>query len=77
MEIDCRHMDDEINNLKSEIKNEMIKKFGREISLSSLYEAVLRKMVNEIKADIKEMSKYYDQEIKCKFIIKVKEKIVN
>ncbi|KAF7998128.1 hypothetical protein HCN44_009526 [Aphidius gifuensis] len=65
MEIDCRYMDDEIKNLKSEIKNEMIKKFGREISLSSLYEAVLRKMVNDIKADIKEMSKHYDQEIKC------------
>lgn len=67
MDIDCRHMEAEIKSLKSEIKNEMIKKFGQEISLSSLYEAVLRRMVYDIKADMKEMTKFYDQEIKCKF----------
>ncbi|XP_057334477.1 cilia- and flagella-associated protein 44 isoform X2 [Microplitis mediator] len=63
VEIDCDYMESEIKRLKEEIKKEMIQKFGKEISLTSLYEAVLRRMIYNIKADIKEMIKSYDKEI--------------
>ncbi|KAH0534340.1 hypothetical protein KQX54_003166 [Cotesia glomerata] len=64
VEIDCDYMESEIKRLKEEIKQEMIQKFGREVSLTSLYEAVLRRMVYDVKADMKEMIKSYDKEIK-------------
>lgn len=58
-------MDGEIKRLKEKIKQEMMQKFGREVSLSSLYEAVLRKMIYDMKADLKEMTKGFDKQIKC------------
>lgn len=64
VEIDCEYMESEIKRLKEEIKQEMIQKFGKEVSLTSLYEAVLRRMVYDVKADMKKMIKSYDKEIK-------------
>ncbi|KAG8038727.1 hypothetical protein G9C98_000282, partial [Cotesia typhae] len=64
VEIDCEYMESEIKRLKEEIKQEMIQKFGKEVSLTSLYEAVLRRMVYDVKADMKNMIKSYDKEIK-------------
>lgn len=69
MEVDCKYMDGEIKRLKSEVKQEMYKKFGREISLSLLYETILKRMVHDIKGDMKDLIKSYDKEINCMFAI--------
>ena len=65
MKIDCKHMDSEVKRLKDKIKQEMIQKFGREVSLDSLYEAILRIMIYDLKADMKEMLKEFDKQMKC------------
>ena len=65
MKIDCKHMDFEVKRLKDKIKQEMIQKFGREVSLDSLYEAILRIMIYDLKADMKEMLKEFDKQMKC------------
>lgn len=66
MNVDCKHMETEIHRLKSSIKQEMIKKFGREVSLNALYEAVLRRMIYDIKVGLTEMVPVFESQIKCK-----------
>ncbi|XP_015185345.1 PREDICTED: cilia- and flagella-associated protein 44 [Polistes dominula] len=65
MKIDCKHMKNEINNLKNEIKDEMKKKFGQTISLTTMYETVLQRMIYNIKSDLTEMMKSYEEQLKC------------
>ncbi|XP_034946338.1 cilia- and flagella-associated protein 44 [Chelonus insularis] len=70
LELDCKYMESEIKRLKTEIKDEMSRKFGREISLIKLYEAVLRRMIFDIRADITDETKVYDKrinEVKAKY----------
>ncbi|XP_015588735.2 uncharacterized protein LOC107264707 [Cephus cinctus] len=63
MNVDCKHMELEIKKLKDNIKEEMMKKFGQEISLNALYEAVLRRMVYDIKVNINGMISSFEKEI--------------
>lgn len=65
MNVDCKHMEAEIHRLKSSIRQEMIKKFGREVSLNTLYEAVLRRMIYDIKIGLTEMVPAFESQIKC------------
>ncbi|XP_023287600.1 uncharacterized protein LOC105700070 isoform X2 [Orussus abietinus] len=65
MKVDCKHMEEVIKKLKSNIKEEMIRKFGQELSLSTLYEAVLQRMIYETKVNLNSMMKSYDDQIKC------------
>ncbi|KAI4496377.1 hypothetical protein M0804_000187 [Polistes exclamans] len=65
MKIDCKHMRNEIKNLKNEIKEEMKKKFGKTISLTTMYETVLQRMIYNIKSDLTEMMKSYEEQLKC------------
>lgn len=64
MENDCDAMKKELKQVKQEIKKEMEQKFGQQISLLSLYESVLRRLVYEIKANTKNLIKFYDEKIK-------------
>lgn len=66
MKIDCKHMKNEIKNLKNEIKEEMKKKFGQPISLKTMYETVLQRMIYNIKSDLSEIIKSYEEQLKCK-----------
>ncbi|XP_048505660.1 cilia- and flagella-associated protein 44 isoform X2 [Athalia rosae] len=65
MNVDCKYMETEIHRLKSSIRQEMIGKFGREISLNSLYEAVLRRMIYDIKVSLTEMVPEFESQIQC------------
>ncbi|XP_063994244.1 LOW QUALITY PROTEIN: cilia- and flagella-associated protein 44 [Diachasmimorpha longicaudata] len=64
MNIDCKYMDSQIKKLKSSIEEEMIKKFGCQISLVSLYEAVVRSLINSSKGNRTDDSKY-EKQLKC------------
>ena len=59
-------MESDIAQLKAEIKYEMIRKFGQEISIDTLYEAVLRSLIYDIKANIRSIAKSYEDQIRCK-----------
>ncbi|KAK2582044.1 hypothetical protein KPH14_002749 [Odynerus spinipes] len=65
MKIDCKHMNNEIKRLKDEIKEEMTKKFGQKISLTTMYETVLQRMIYNVKIDLTEMMKLYEEQMKC------------
>ncbi|XP_047346739.1 cilia- and flagella-associated protein 44 isoform X3 [Vespa velutina] len=65
MKIDCKHMKSEIKNLKNKIKEEMKKKFGQPISLTNMYETVLQRMIYNIKSDLSEIMKSYEEQLKC------------
>jgi hypothetical protein len=59
-------MEKEMQHLKEEIKKEMQQKFGQQISLVTLYEAVLRRLIYDIKANTNSLVKFYDDKIKRK-----------
>ncbi|XP_008204820.1 cilia- and flagella-associated protein 44 isoform X2 [Nasonia vitripennis] len=61
---DCESMKKELESLKKEIKKEMEQKFGQQVSLVTLYEAVLRRLIYDIKANTGSMIKFYDEKIK-------------
>ncbi|XP_043276979.1 cilia- and flagella-associated protein 44 isoform X2 [Venturia canescens] len=65
MKIDCKHMEGEIKKLKSRIKQEMMEKFGREISIDYLYEVVLKRMIHDVRADVREMTRDFDIKIQA------------
>ncbi|XP_011307884.1 uncharacterized protein [Fopius arisanus] len=64
MNIDCKYMKTQIKKLKSEINGEMIKKFGCPIALASLYEAVIRKLIYNIRANMND-NLTYEKQFKC------------
>ncbi|KAK0161075.1 hypothetical protein PV327_009592 [Microctonus hyperodae] len=65
MEMDCKYMEGDINRMNKEINEVMLDKFGRQISLEDLYEAVLRRLVIDVKSDMKNIANFYDKEIHC------------
>lgn len=67
IEVDYTNMKTEIAQLNASIKCEMQKKFGQEISVDALHEAVLRNLVSDIKANIHSIAESYDDQIKCKY----------
>ncbi|KAK0088856.1 hypothetical protein PV325_010453 [Microctonus aethiopoides] len=65
MEMDCKYMEGDINRLSKKINEVMLDKFGRQISLEDLYEAVLRRLVIDVKSDMKNITEFYDKQIHC------------
>lgn len=59
MKTDIKFMDQNIIELKEEIHNTMLKKFGREVDLDELEETVLRRFAYEMRANIDEIKKSY------------------
>ena len=64
MKIDCDYMKKEMEILKSNTKSEMENKFGQQISLLNLYEAVLRRLIYKIKSNTSSIIELYDKQIK-------------
>ncbi|XP_043471636.1 cilia- and flagella-associated protein 44 [Leptopilina heterotoma] len=60
---ECKQMETEIIKLKSNVKSEKIKKFGQDISVNILYEAVLRSLIYDIKANLNSIIKSYDSQV--------------
>lgn len=59
-------MKKELESLKNEIRKEMEQKFGQQVSLVTLYEAVLRRLIYDIKANTGSLIKFYDEKIRSK-----------
>ncbi|XP_014472910.1 PREDICTED: cilia- and flagella-associated protein 44 [Dinoponera quadriceps] len=64
IKIDCNHMSMNNKSLKSEIKQKIIDKFGRNVSLTELYETILRRMMYDIKANLNETTMQFNKRIR-------------
>ncbi|XP_067210276.1 cilia- and flagella-associated protein 44 isoform X2 [Linepithema humile] len=64
IQLDCHHMRANNKNLKSQIKQEIMNKFGQNISLNKLYEMILRRLAYDIKARLNETAIYFAKQIK-------------
>lgn len=60
-----------VNNksLKNEIKQKIMDKFGQKVSLTELYETILRRMVYDIKANINETTMQFSKRINGEFFV--------
>lgn len=63
MKTDCKYMDSRIVDLKDEINQTMMKKFGMVVSLDDLEEAILSKMVYDMRANVDDVKNQYDHRI--------------
>ncbi|XP_019696509.1 uncharacterized protein LOC105182290 [Harpegnathos saltator] len=61
IKIDCNHMSVNNKKLKSEIKQRIMEKFGQNVSVTELYETILRRMVYDIKADLNETTMQFSK----------------
>lgn len=59
-------MESENKRLKEDIKEKMIQKFGREVSLINLYETILQRLIYDTKTDVRKIMKIYNKDIKSK-----------
>ncbi|XP_014209825.1 uveal autoantigen with coiled-coil domains and ankyrin repeats [Copidosoma floridanum] len=64
IKVDCESMRKELEALKEQTQREMEQKFGQQVSLVSLYEAVLKRLIHNIKANTSSLMKFYDDKIK-------------
>ncbi|XP_025994269.1 cilia- and flagella-associated protein 44 isoform X2 [Solenopsis invicta] len=64
IKLDCNHMRVNNKKLKNEIKLKIMNKFGQNVSLSKLYETILRRIVYDIKANLNETTAYFIKRIK-------------
>lgn len=62
-------METQNKKLEEEIETKMIQKFGRKLSLISLYETVLQRLIYNTKTDVGKIMKNFTDEIKCKLIL--------
>lgn len=70
MKVDCKYMESQIKTLKLQIKDEMLRKFGKEISLTELYETVLRRMASEVQAQLNDKSVDFERKLQSKILFK-------
>jgi hypothetical protein len=63
MNADCQHMTEMIHKLKEDITECMLRKFSGEIDLDELEEAILRRLVAQIKSSTKDIKKAYERRI--------------
>lgn len=71
LKTDCKFMDTQILNLKEEISEAMMKKFGMVVSLDELEEAILSKMVFDMRKNVNDIKAQYAHRIaqeKVKYI---------
>jgi hypothetical protein len=63
MKTDVKFMEKVIQDLKAELNEAMIKKFGRIINLDDLEETILRKFAFEMRANLDEVKRGYAEKI--------------
>lgn len=63
MKTDCKFMENRIVTLKDEINETMMKKFGMVVSLDDLEEAILSKMVYDMRTNVDDVKIQYDHRI--------------
>ncbi|KYN44488.1 WD repeat-containing protein 52 [Trachymyrmex septentrionalis] len=64
IKFDCNHMRHNNKKLQDEIKLKIMNKFGQSLSLNKLYETILRRIVYDIKANLRETMTYFTKQIK-------------
>ncbi|XP_076234530.1 cilia- and flagella-associated protein 44 isoform X2 [Calliopsis andreniformis] len=64
IKLDLKYMKTQNKKLEEDIKEKMIQKFGRRISLINLYETVLQRMIYSTKTDVGKLMKNFSEEIK-------------
>ncbi|XP_015431042.1 PREDICTED: uncharacterized protein LOC107187452 [Dufourea novaeangliae] len=64
IKLDLKYMETQNNKLELEIKEKMIQKFGRRVSLISLYETVLQRLIYDTKTDVRNIMKNFSEEMK-------------
>lgn len=52
--------------LEAQIKEKMIQKFGRKVSLINLYETILQRLIYDTKTDVRTIMKNFTKDIKSK-----------
>lgn len=52
--------------LEAQIKEKMIQKFGRKVSLINLYETILQRLIYDTKTDVRTIMKNFTKNIKSK-----------
>lgn len=60
---DCHYMEQQIQELKDQIKDAMMKKFGMAVNLDELQEALLRKLLFEIRLNIDDVRSEFGRKI--------------
>ena len=69
---DLKSMETQNKRLKEHIKEKMIQKFGRKISLINLYEIILQRLIYDTKTDVHKIMKDFTKDIESnlqKFLI--------
>ena len=69
---DLKYMETQNKRLKEHIKEKMIQKFGRKISLINLYEIILQRLIYDTKTDVHKIMKDFTKDIESnlqKFLI--------
>ncbi|XP_076666446.1 cilia- and flagella-associated protein 44 isoform X2 [Andrena cerasifolii] len=64
IKLDLKYMETQNKKLEEEIETKMIQKFGRKLSLISLYETVLQRLIYDTKTDVGKIMKNFTDEIK-------------
>ncbi|XP_076222298.1 cilia- and flagella-associated protein 44 [Nomia melanderi] len=64
IKLDLKYMEAQNKKLELEIKEKMIQKFGRKVSLINLYEIVLQRLIYETKTDIHKIMKNFSEDMK-------------
>ncbi|XP_076298900.1 cilia- and flagella-associated protein 44 isoform X2 [Lasioglossum baleicum] len=64
IKMDLKYMETQNKSLELEIKEKMIQKFGRKVSLISLYDTVLQRMIYETKTDMRKIMKNFSEDLK-------------
>nr|XP_033337675.1 cilia- and flagella-associated protein 44 [Megalopta genalis] len=64
IKLDLKYMETQNKSLELEIKEKMIQKFGRKVSLLSLYETILQRMIYETKTDMRKIMKTFSVDLK-------------
>ncbi|XP_071455109.1 cilia- and flagella-associated protein 44 [Hetaerina americana] len=63
LKTDCEYMVSRIKSLKDDLSTHMTKKFGREVSILNVEQAVLRKHMMEFRSQVQDIRIGYDQEV--------------
>ncbi|XP_076652358.1 cilia- and flagella-associated protein 44 isoform X2 [Halictus rubicundus] len=64
IKMDLKYMETQNRTLELQIKEKMIQKFGRKVSLINLYETVLQRMIYETKTDMQKIMKHFSEDLK-------------
>ncbi|XP_053983869.1 cilia- and flagella-associated protein 44 [Hylaeus volcanicus] len=64
IKLDLKYMETQNKKLETEIKEKMIEKFGRKVSLISLFETVLQRLIYDTKTGVRTIMKNFIDEVK-------------